>query len=94
MKGKQFLCIKNRGGKYVIDDVIRARDSEEAKKLSNSDFVVEVEEGYFVAFIDELLIDDIREAYLELGYELPKSELGWSDIINDLLEEKVMDEFY
>ena len=43
--------------------------------------------------IDERLIKALEKAYKDNGYNLPENDEGWSDIINDLLEEKIIEDF-
>ena len=43
--------------------------------------------------IDERLIKALEKAYRDNGYDLPETEDGWSDIVNDLLEEKIIEDF-
>jgi len=43
--------------------------------------------------VDERLLKAIEKAYKKNGYELPKTIDGWADVINDLLEEKIAEDF-
>jgi hypothetical protein len=43
--------------------------------------------------IDERLLKAIEKNYEKNGYDLPETIDGWSDIINDLLQEKIVEDF-
>jgi 2-hydroxy-3-keto-5-methylthiopentenyl-1-phosphate phosphatase len=43
--------------------------------------------------IDEGLLKAIEKNYEKNGYDLPETIDGWSDIINDLLQEKIVEDF-
>jgi lipoate synthase len=43
--------------------------------------------------VDERLLKAIKKAYKRNGYNLPETIDGWSDVINDLLEEKIVEDF-
>jgi hypothetical protein len=43
--------------------------------------------------VDERLLKAIKKAYKRNGYNLPETADGWSDVINDLLEEKIVEDF-
>jgi len=85
MKGKQFLCIKSENGKYILENIIRAESVEEAKEKFDG-ILVEVPEGDFVVLLHEYLIREIVDVFTEEELPLPETEVGWGDIITDLVE--------
>ena len=43
--------------------------------------------------IHEELIKALGKAYKDNGYDLPETYEDWSDIINDLIREKIVEDF-
>jgi len=96
VKGKQFIRVEqDNTGRRWIDGLFRAKDFWEAEKLHEDCHggVVEVGDGEFLILLDERLIEALRKALIKNGYNVPETEIGWSDVVNELLEEKIIEDF-
>lgn len=44
-------------------------------------------------YISRRLIEALRRAFADNGYDVPKDDVEWSRVVNDLLEEKIIEDF-
>jgi hypothetical protein len=80
-------------GRHFIDNIIRAENEEEAEAKTDAHYFVEVDANEFVVILDANLIKTLKEALIKNGYDVPETEIGWSDLINDLLKEKIIEDY-
>ena len=43
--------------------------------------------------IDDGIIKRLEKAHKENGYDIPETKEGWSDVIEDYLETKILEDF-
>jgi len=78
------------GKKYGFNSVISAIDPETgivSKRLKK-----EVKKKMKVE-IDDVKIRELKKGMEKAGYDLPKTEEGWADVVNDLLDEKITEDY-
>jgi len=91
---KQYICVKyDNLERHFIDNIIRAESEEEAREKTDAHYFVEVDANEFMVILDTRLIKALRNALIQNGYDVPETETGWSDVINNLLEEKITEDF-
>ena len=93
---KQFVLVqRNNIGENWIYDVVSASDVSEVEERSEHFYgiIAQVPDDKFLVLLDKRLIEALEKGIRKNGYDVPTSDDEWFQVINDLLEEKIAEDF-